>query len=38
VYRFLFPRSLRFLRPLEKLLLWLPIGAQYVVVARKPAS
>ncbi len=36
-YRFLFPRSLSFLRPLEKkLLVRLPIGAQYVVVARKP--
>jgi SAM-dependent methyltransferase len=36
-YRFLFPRALSFLRPLEKRLLRLPIGAQYVVVARKPA-
>lgn len=35
-YRFLFPRSLSFLRALEKPLLKLPIGAQYVVVARKP--
>jgi SAM-dependent methyltransferase len=35
-YRFLFPRALSFLRPLEKRLLRLPIGAQYVVVARKP--
>lgn len=35
-YRFLFPRALSFLRPLEKKLLRLPIGAQYVVVARKP--
>jgi SAM-dependent methyltransferase len=35
-YRFLFPRSLSFLRPLERHLLRLPIGAQYVVVARKP--
>jgi SAM-dependent methyltransferase len=37
-YRFLFPRSLRFMRPLERFLLKLPIGAQYVVVARRPAS
>jgi SAM-dependent methyltransferase len=36
-YRFLFPRALSFLRPLENRLLRLPIGAQYVVVARKPA-
>ena len=35
LYRFLFPRALSFLRPLEKRLLRLPIGAQYVVVARK---
>lgn len=35
-YRFLFPRALAFLRPLEERLLALPIGAQYVVVARKP--
>lgn len=34
-YRFLFPRALSFLRPLERRLLRLPIGAQYVVVARK---
>jgi SAM-dependent methyltransferase len=34
-YRFLFPRALSFLRPLEDRLLALPIGAQYVVVARK---
>lgn len=35
IYRFLFPRALSFLRPLEQRLLRLPIGAQYVVVARK---
>lgn len=34
-YRFLFPRALAFLRPLERRLLALPIGAQYVVVARR---
>lgn len=34
-YRFLFPKALAFLRPLEDRLLALPIGAQYVVVARK---
>jgi SAM-dependent methyltransferase len=34
-YRFLFPKALSFLRALEKPLLRLPIGAQYVVVARK---
>jgi len=36
VHRFLFPRALSFLRPFEdRLLRRLPIGAQYVVVARK---
>ena len=35
IYRFLFPRALSFLRPLEARLLRMPIGAQYVVVARK---
>lgn len=34
-YRFLFPRALAFLRPIERRLLALPIGAQYVVVARR---
>lgn len=37
LYRFLFPRALSFLRGLEGPLLRVaPIGAQYVVVARKP--
>lgn len=34
-YRIFFPGSLRFLRPLERLLTWLPLGAQYSVHARK---
>jgi len=34
---FLFPRMLRALRPLERTLSALPLGAQYLVVARKPA-
>lgn len=31
-----FPKFLAFLRPLESKLFWLPIGAQYVLSARKP--
>jgi SAM-dependent methyltransferase len=34
-YRIFFPRVLRRLRPLEPCLTWLPLGAQYYVVARK---
>lgn len=34
-YRIFFPRFARALRPLEKWLTWLPLGAQYYVVARK---
>lgn len=34
-YRIFFPRALRRLRPLEKKLAWLPLGAQYYVAARK---
>jgi SAM-dependent methyltransferase len=37
-YRVFFPRFLRLLRPLERLLTWLPIGAQYDVAARKPRA
>ncbi len=33
-YRIFFPHVLRALRPLEPLLTWLPLGAQYCVVAR----
>jgi SAM-dependent methyltransferase len=33
---FYFPRLLKFLRPAEKLLHKLPLGAQYLVVAQKP--
>lgn len=33
-YRIFFPGMLRRLRPLERLLTWCPIGAQYCVVAR----
>ncbi len=33
---FLFPRSLGWLRPLEKLVHRLPLGAQYLVLAQKP--
>jgi ubiquinone/menaquinone biosynthesis C-methylase UbiE len=34
-YRIFFPHVLRALRPLEPLLAWLPLGAQYYVRARK---
>lgn len=34
---FLFPRSLSWLRPLEYLVHRLPLGAQYLVLAKKPA-
>ena len=35
-YYFFFPKFLSFLRPLEKWLRHIPLGAQYMVVARKP--
>ena len=35
--RFIFPRSLSFLRPLEKLVYRLPVGAQYLVLCQKTA-
>ena len=35
---FYFPRLLRPLRPLERLLVKLPLGAQYLVLGRKPPS
>lgn len=35
-YRIFFPGILRFLRPLEKFMRWLPLGAQYYVYAKKP--
>lgn len=34
-YRIFFPGPLRALRPLERRLTWLPLGAQYYVLARK---
>jgi ubiquinone/menaquinone biosynthesis C-methylase UbiE len=34
-YRIFFPHALRGLRPLEAQLTWLPLGAQYYVLARK---
>jgi len=34
-YRIFFPLALRSLRPLEKALTWLPLGAQYYVAAAK---
>ena len=35
-YGLFFPRSLALFRPMEKKLSWLPLGAQYVAIARKP--
>jgi SAM-dependent methyltransferase len=34
-YRIFFPHLLRVLRPLEQLMTWLPLGAQYYVAGRK---
>jgi len=34
-YRVFFPRALKWLRPLETYLTWLPLGAQYFALARK---
>ena len=34
-FLFIFPRALKFLRPLERLVTSLPLGAQYQVLARK---
>jgi ubiquinone/menaquinone biosynthesis C-methylase UbiE len=36
-YYFFFPRALRFLRLFEIHLRWLPVGAQYFVVGRRPS-
>lgn len=35
-YNLFFPRALSWLRPLENGMNWLPFGAQYAVLARKP--
>lgn len=35
---FFFPRSLALLRPLEPALRWLPMGGQYLVLARRPTA
>ncbi len=35
-YLMFMPPGLAFLRPVDRALAWLPLGAQYVVVARKP--
>lgn len=35
-YTLFFPRKLALLRPIETSLSWLPLGAQYVAIARKP--
>jgi hypothetical protein len=37
-FHFYFPASLRVLRPVEAALRRVPFGAQYCVMARKPAS
>ncbi|MBI3197638.1 MAG: class I SAM-dependent methyltransferase [Rhodospirillales bacterium] len=36
-YLMFMPPGLAFLRPVDRVLAWLPLGAQYVVAARKPA-
>ncbi len=35
-FLFIFPRALKFMRPLERLVTSLPIGAQYQVLGRRP--
>ena len=35
-YLFIFPRSLSFLRPIEKVLRRFPLGCQYLIIAQKP--
>jgi SAM-dependent methyltransferase len=35
-FLFIFPKILRFLRGIERRVSWLPLGAQYQVLARKP--
>ena len=35
-YLMFMPPRLAFLRPVDRMLAWLPLGAQYVVAARKP--
>jgi hypothetical protein len=37
-FLFIFPRVLRFLRPLERLVTRLPLGGQYLVLCRAGAS
>jgi len=37
-FLFLFPRAFSWLRPLEVCFEWAPLGAQYLVLARKPAN
>lgn len=36
-FAFIFPKALRALRPLERLVTRLPLGGQYMVLARKPS-
>jgi SAM-dependent methyltransferase len=37
-FLFVFPAFLRWLRPIERLLIAMPVGGQYLVLARKPAK
>lgn len=37
-YRLFFPHCLSLMRPLERCMTWLPLGAQYVVYARAPGA
>jgi hypothetical protein len=36
-YLMFMPPGIAWLRPIDRALAWLPLGAQYVVAARKPA-
>jgi len=37
-FLFIFPRSLKVLRPVEKLVYRMPLGAQYQILCQKPVS
>jgi SAM-dependent methyltransferase len=38
LYLFIFPHALRWLRPLERPLISIPLGAQYLIICRKPVE
>jgi len=37
-YLFFCPRLLKLLRPIERQMAWIPLGAQYLLLCRKPAA